>query len=110
MCVDRSSVNPLAGRGRKAIAPGLVLALALLASPAPTLALDPSLQISQYAHTSWTLRDGYSLGIVFAMSQTSDGYLWLASEFGLFRFDGLQFTRWEPPAGQGLPNKPYSLL
>ena len=90
--------------------PGLILASTLLASPSTALALDPSLQIGQYGHTSWTTRDGYSLGLVFAMAQTPDGYLWLASEFGLFRFDGFKFTPWQPPAGQELPDKPYSLL
>jgi signal transduction histidine kinase/ligand-binding sensor domain-containing protein len=74
------------------------------------LGLNPSLEINQYAHTSWTARDGYSLGAVFAMAQTSDGYLWLGSEFGLFRFDGVRFMPWQPPAGQQLPDKPYSLL
>src|SRR5436190_14396378 len=66
--------------------------------------------MGQYAHTSWTIRDGYSLGGVFALAQTPDGYLWLASEFGLFRFDGLHFTPWHPQAGQELRDKPYSLL
>jgi PAS domain S-box-containing protein len=94
---------------RIAIAPGLILASILLTSPSISLALDPSLQISQYAHTSWTVRDGYSLGTVFAMAQTPDGYLWLASEFGLVRFDGLKFTPWRPPSGEKLPDKPYAL-
>ena len=33
-----------------------------------------------------------------------------AGEFGLFRFDGVRFIPWQPPAGQQLPDKPYSLL
>jgi len=93
---------------RNAIVPGLILAWTLLVPPSTSVARD--LPIGQYAHTSWTMRDGYPLGIVFAMAQTPDGYLWLASEFGLFRFDGLKFTHWQPPAGQELPDKPYSLL
>jgi PAS domain S-box-containing protein len=88
----------------------IVLALVWALAMFPAFALDRSLQIGQYAHTSWTVRDGYSLGGVFAMAQTHDGYLWLAGEFGLFRFDGLHFTGWQPPAGQALPDKPYSLL
>jgi signal transduction histidine kinase/ligand-binding sensor domain-containing protein len=44
------------------------------------------------------------------MAQTLDGYLWLGGEFGLFRFDGVRFTQWQPPAGQRLPDRPYSLL
>jgi signal transduction histidine kinase/ligand-binding sensor domain-containing protein len=66
-------------------------------------ALNPSLDISQYAHTSWTVRDGFSLGNIYSMAQTPDGYLWLGSEFGLFRFDGVNFVRWQPPDGDQLP-------
>ena len=75
-------------------------------------ALDPSQDISQYAHTAWTIRDGFSPGTAFAMVQTPDGYLWLGTDFGLFRSDGVRFIRWQPPAGQHLPNdsSPYSLL
>ncbi|MBV9929186.1 MAG: PAS domain-containing protein [Acidobacteria bacterium] len=96
--------------GRKVFVPGLLLAWMLLASHSTVLALDPSLEVGQYAHTSWTARDGYSLGAVFAMAQTPDGYLWLGGEYGLFRFDGVSFTQWQPPAGRQLPDKPYSLL
>ena len=84
--------------------------LASLLGPDPALALDPSLDVSQYAHTAWTARDGFSVGAIFAMAQTPDGYLWLGSEFGLFRFDGVKPVPWQPPAGQQLPNKPYALL
>ena len=81
----------------------------LLGSP-PALALDPSLDISQYAHTAWNVRDGFPLGPIFAMAQTPDGYLWLGGENGLFRFDGVRSIPWQPPAGQHLPANPYSLL
>jgi signal transduction histidine kinase/ligand-binding sensor domain-containing protein len=84
--------------------------LNLLLRPSPVLALDPSLDVSQYAHTAWTARDGFSLGNIYAIAQTPDGYLWLGSEFGLFRFDGVHAVPWHPPAGQQLPQKPYSLL
>ena len=50
------------------------------------------------------------MGAIFAMAQTPDGYLWLGSEFGLYRFDGVHAVPWQPPAGQQLPNKPYALL
>src|ERR1700758_813335 len=84
--------------------------LSLLLGSPPVLALNPSLDVSQYAHTAWTVRDGFSLGTIFAMAQTPDGYLWLGGEFGLFRFDGIHFEAWQPPAGQQLPAAPYSLL
>ena len=85
-------------------------AVSLLFASAPLLALDPSLAVSQYAHTAWTVRDGFSLGNVYAMAQTADGYLWLGTEFGLFRFDGVRFLPWQPPAGQQLPDKNINSL
>ena len=82
----------------------------LLGWYACAFALDPSLEVSQYAHTAWKVRDGFSTGTIFAIAQTPDGYLWLGSEFGLFRFDGIRSVQWQPPAGQRLPAAPYSLL
>jgi hypothetical protein len=73
-------------------------------------ALNPSLDISQYAHTAWTVRDGFSLGNIYAMAQTPDGYLWLGGEFGIFRFDGIRTMPWEPPAGQHLAGPVFRLL
>ena len=88
----------------------ITIAVFSLLGSYPALALDPSLDLSQYGHTAWTTRDGFSVGAIFAIAQTPDGYLWLATEFGLFRFDGLQAVPWQPPAGQRLPNAAYSLL
>ena len=74
-------------------------------------ALNPSLDISQYAHTAWTVRDGFFKGAIYTIAQTPDGYLWLGTEFGLFRFDGVRSVPWEPPAGQHLPGTDvYALL
>ena len=89
--------------------PGLILA-AILLLPPPAHAVRPSQRLGQYAHTSWTSRDDYSLGAVFAMAQTPDGYLWLASQRGLARFDGEKFALWQLPVGQRLPSYPYALL
>jgi PAS domain S-box-containing protein len=96
--------------GRRATVPGLVLAWGLFVFSTNARALDTPLQISQYAHTSWTVHDGYSLGLVFAIVQTPDGFLWLGGEYGLFRFDGLRFSRWQPPGNKKIPSNPYSLL
>jgi len=46
---------------------------------------------SLVAHTSWTIRDG-APGNITALAQTPDGYLWLGTPLGLYRFDGTQFT------------------
>src|SRR3974377_192819 len=87
-----------------------MLACAALVCGQPAFALNPSLEVSQYGHAAWTARDGFSVGAIFAMAQTPDGYLWLGSEFGLYRFDGLHSVQWQPSAGQHFDAKPYSLL
>ena len=78
--------------------------VSLLLGVTPVLALDPSLEVSQYAHNAWTIRDGFFKGNMYSIAQTPDGYLWLGTEFGLFRFDGVGSIPWQPPAGQHLPD------
>jgi signal transduction histidine kinase/ligand-binding sensor domain-containing protein len=73
--------------------------------------LDPSLDISQYAHTSWKVRDGFTKGFIESIAQTPDGYLWLGTEFGLVRFDGVRAVPWQPPGNKHLPpGTIYALL
>src|ERR1700751_2038863 len=73
-------------------------------------ALNPSLDISQYGHKSWTQRDGFAVGNIFAIAQTSDGYLWLGGDFGLFRFDGVNAVRWQPPGQRPSESFVFRLL
>jgi signal transduction histidine kinase/ligand-binding sensor domain-containing protein len=68
------------------------------------LALDPALDISQYGHTAWKLRDGFTSSAISSLSQTADGYLWLGTGTGLVRFDGVRATPWQAPPGQTLPS------
>src|SRR5215813_8471783 len=68
------------------------------------LALDPALDVSQYAHTAWKSRDGFAKGEISGIAQTSDGYLWLGTGFGLLRFDGVRNVTWQPPRDQHLPS------
>src|SRR6185436_16588250 len=56
------------------------------------LALNPLTLISQYAADHWRTADGLPQASVGAVAQTSDGYIWLATEEGLVRFDGVRFT------------------
>src|SRR5271156_289224 len=78
--------------------------LILLACCPCASALNPSLDINQYAHTAWTVRDGFFKGAIHEIAQTPDGYLWLGTELGLLRFDGVRSVPWEPPAGEHLPS------
>jgi signal transduction histidine kinase/ligand-binding sensor domain-containing protein len=72
--------------------------LSILAGPS-VWAVDPSRHISQYAHTAWRLQDGSIPGKPAAITQTKDGYIWIGTEVGLVRFDGVRFLQWTPPPG-----------
>ena len=96
---------------RRALAVAMALAWILLAWPSRAFALNPALDISQYAHTAWRIRDGFSKGAIRSIAQTPDGYLWLGTEFGMLRFDGVRAVPWQPPPDQPLPSDDiWSLL
>ena len=75
-----------------------------------TFAPDPTLNIGQYAHTSWKVRDGFTKGVITSLQQTPDGYVVLGTESGLLRFDGVRPVQWQPPAGQQLPGSLITFL
>src|SRR6266481_847784 len=89
---------------RHGIARAVITLAVLLASRPCTFALDPALDISQYAHTAWKIREGFTKGYIASIAQTPDGYLWLGTEFGLLRFDGVRNVPWQPPPDQHLPS------
>jgi signal transduction histidine kinase/ligand-binding sensor domain-containing protein/CheY-like chemotaxis protein len=53
--------------------------------------LNPNLANTQYGHDVWTTAQGLPQNSVRAITQTSDGYLWIATMGGLARFDGVGF-------------------
>ncbi len=55
--------------------------------------------IFQFQHTAWTAKEG-APGPIYALAQTSDGFLWIGTSSGLYRFDGVQFELYRPPSGQ----------
>lgn len=60
----------------------------------PAFGLAPHLNLAQLYHTQWTPREG-APSDVEALAQTKDGYLWIGTPAGLFRFDGVRFERVE---------------
>ena len=84
--------------------------LGILAVCPCAFALNSPLDISQYAHTAWKVRNGFSRGAINSIAQTPDGYLWLGTEFGLLRFDGVRTVPWQPPAGEQLPSDAIGAL
>jgi signal transduction histidine kinase/ligand-binding sensor domain-containing protein len=70
---------------------GVMIAL----SCARAFALDPERSFAQLHHTAWTAEVG-APSQISALAQTTDGYLWIGSARGLFRFDGVEFERYAP--------------
>ena len=76
-----------------------LIVAAIVWMPASAAALDPERAIAQYLRDRWATESGFPGGQVYAIAQTSDGYLWIAAEKGLVRFDGLTFRLVDPGAG-----------
>ena len=64
----------------------------LLGSCDTALALDSPKELSQFSHEVWLTENGLPQNTVHAIAQTRDGYLWIGTEEGLARFDGVKFT------------------
>ena len=94
-------------RIRNAI-PTVVATIALTASPA--IALDPQFHITQYRHTAWRVQEGAFDAAPNAITQTTDGYLWIGTNSGLVRYDGVRFVPWKVPEGTRDIGAVYSLL
>jgi signal transduction histidine kinase/ligand-binding sensor domain-containing protein len=77
--------------------------------PGTAWGLDPHRHASQFGHTAWRTLDGFVSRSV-AVTQTADGYIWIATHDGLVRFDGVKFSSWSPPPGESLPAPGLSAL
>ena len=60
-------------------------------------------------HAHWTVREGAPRNIN-RIAQTTDGFLWLGTDNGLFRFDGQSFDRYQPSSGEPFPGTQINAL
>ena len=84
----------------------LLAAPALLCLTGTVQALDPNRTMSQYIRDRWSAEQGFPGGAVYAIAQTSDGYLWIGAENGLVRFDGLSFQLYNRANSAAFPAGP----
>ena len=81
-----SCVNKLAFRRSN------LIFLLLLVWSGNALALDSRRELSQLSHEVWLTESGLPQNTVHSIAQTPDGYVWIGTEEGLARFDGIRFT------------------
>ncbi|WP_198350978.1 sensor histidine kinase [Flavisphingomonas formosensis] len=81
----------------------------VLVAEAPIHAQTPVPALTGYRHDSWTSFSGAPSSIS-QIIEAPDGWLWLASSKGLFRFDGASFERIEAPRGSTMENAPATAL
>jgi ligand-binding sensor domain-containing protein/signal transduction histidine kinase len=81
-----------------------LLALAFACTMPSARALDPSEQPANYIVAHWGTEDGLPHNQVRCIYQTRDGYLWVGTQQGLARFDGLTFTVFNQHNTASFPN------
>lgn len=72
--------------------PGAAVVVALLATGEALPALDPNRALTQHIHEVWQGEEGLPQNTVNAIAQTTDGYVWVGTQEGLARFDGVRFV------------------
>ena len=69
-----------------------IIPIILVTAGAAFAGLDPGKAVSQYVHDVWHPQSGLPHNTVTVITQSRDGYLWLGTEEGVARFDGVAFT------------------
>jgi signal transduction histidine kinase/ligand-binding sensor domain-containing protein len=86
------------------------VAVILAALAVPVHASD-SAALGDYNVVTWTESDGLFSSNIFSIAQDPDGYLWLGTDEGIVRFDGVRFVPWKGLSRALLPERRvYSLL
>jgi signal transduction histidine kinase/ligand-binding sensor domain-containing protein len=83
--------------------------LLIALTPASVFAQTTDRTIGQFVHTAWTAKDGVPANI-WDIAQTTDGFLWLGTPQGLYRFDGVTFEHYHPESGPDFPYRGVSAL
>jgi ligand-binding sensor domain-containing protein len=73
------------------------------------ISAQPVSTTEQFRLTSWTVERAAPADI-WALAQGGDGFLWLGTGTGLYRFDGARFERYEPSPGEGFRSMDITAL
>ena len=71
--------------------PAFVFAWATLLFAIPASAVDPLERFHDYVRDNWSVENGLPQISVLTITQDSTGYVWLGTQNGIARFDGVRF-------------------
>jgi ligand-binding sensor domain-containing protein len=95
-------------RRRTRIATFVAAALLFALTP-PVFAADLRSVLTQYTVASWSEKDGLPEGSIYVLAQDADGYLWVGTQAGPYRFDGVRFTPWATLVNDAQPRAARAL-
>jgi signal transduction histidine kinase/ligand-binding sensor domain-containing protein len=101
------------GAMSRMLLPGMnwyAVAALLLGVAASAAALEPSTSLANYGRQAWAMENGLPQNTVQALAQTNDGFLWLGTEAGLVRFDGVEFLTYDRNSVPALPGNDIRCL
>jgi len=85
-------------------------ALALLVGAPAGLAVEPSTPLANLSRQVWAMESGLPQNTVQALVQTRDGFVWLGTEAGLVRFDGIAFQVFDRNSSPSVPGNDVCCL
>ena len=71
---------------------------------------NPIIPITQYNIRSWSTKDGLPNDKILVVYQSAQGYIWLASQEGLVRFDGAGFEIFDKKNTPAFPHSQVTAL
>jgi signal transduction histidine kinase len=87
-----------------------IVVAALVVFAAVGMALEPTTSLSSYGRQTWGMENGLPQNTVQALAQTPDGFVWLGTEVGLVRFDGIAFQVFDKNTTPALPGNDVRCL
>ena len=72
----------------------LVAVAVLTLSARPSNAADLANLLTGFSLTSWGQKDGLPPSVIWTVARDREGYLWLGTDEGPIRFDGVRFVPW----------------
>lgn len=93
----------MAGTMRAMLRGCCTVLLALLVGMPSARALQPDKAFAHYVIDTWSIQDGLPQISAISLAQDHTGYIWIGTQSGLARFDGVRFATHTPESEPALP-------